>query len=74
MKKVAAITILLCTGLTVKGQDLQRVTAKDFYLHLRKVIKKGATDSIKLEVFEYGCLGSESRWKADIIKIDEMVK
>lgn len=71
MKNVSTIILLLITGQFSQGQGL---TAKDFYHHLGKAITAISSDSIILTTVEYGCLGSQITWRAQIKPIGDMIK
>ena len=71
MKKIGFIILLLCTGQFSKGQELP---AKDFYLHLGRAISIIKSDSISLTAIEYGCLGSQINWSANIKSIGSLIK
>ena len=71
MKKIVFILLLLCTGQFSIGQELP---AKDFYLHFGKVISTIKSDSISLTAIEYGCLGSQINWSANIKSIGKLIK
>ena len=71
MKKIGFIILLLCTGQFSIGQELP---AKDFYLHLGRAISIIKSDSISLTAIEYGCLGSQINWSANIKSIGNLIK
>ncbi len=70
MKKICFIFFLLCAWQFSQGQDL---TAKDFYQHLGKVLPTNQSDSIILEVTEYGCLGSQINYAVKIKESDGLI-
>ena len=71
MKKIGFILFLLFTGQFSKGKELP---AKDFYLHFSKAISTIKSDLITLTVIEYGCLGSQINWSANIKSIGNLIK
>ena len=71
MKKIGFILLILFTGQFSKGQELPD---KDFYLHFGKAISTIKSDSITLTLIEYGCLGSQINWSANIKSIGNLIK
>ena len=71
MKKIGFILLLIFTGQFSNGQELP---AKEFYLHLGKIIPTIKSDSVKLTVIDYGCLGSQINWSAKIKNIGNLTR
>lgn len=71
MKKIGFILLLLFAGQFSQGQEL---LAKEFYLHLGKAISTIKSDSVKLTVIDYGCLGSQINWSAKIKNIGNLTR
>jgi hypothetical protein len=71
MKKIGFILLLVFTGQFSKGQE---IPAKEFFLHLGKVIPTIISDSITLTVIDYGCLGSQINWSAKIKNIGNLIR
>ncbi|MEJ7694664.1 hypothetical protein [Daejeonella sp.] len=71
MKRIAFVFLLLFTGQFSQGQELP---AKDFYLHLEKVIPTIKSHSIALTVINYGCLGSQTKWSAKFTNIGNLIR
>ncbi|ALI99106.1 hypothetical protein [Rufibacter tibetensis] len=71
MKKLFSILVLLCSGFVSLGQELG---ATEFYRHLIKAIEDGGSDSITLTTINYGCLGSQINWTANLKKEGKLVK